>query len=99
MQTQKMGSLYKLYCWGWKNGALECFPALLNGAMKRSLSGWKVHSDLLEIISSFSNACFPLFQHWLLSIFLYYRQGFAEGAEWKRSQVKGSEWTQNQTEC
>jgi hypothetical protein len=24
--------------------------------MKRSLRGWKVHSDLLEIISSFSNA-------------------------------------------
>ena len=65
MQTQKMGSLYKFYCWGWKNGALEHFS---------------------------------LFQHWLLSIFLYYRRGFAEGSEWKQSQIKGSKWTQNQME-
>lgn len=65
MQTQKMGSLYKLYCWGWRNGALRCFP---------------------------------LFQHGLLSIFLYYRQGFAEGSKWKQSQIQGSEWTQNQME-
>ncbi|MBD1867462.1 hypothetical protein H6F93_02025 [Leptolyngbya sp. FACHB-671] len=65
MQTQKMGSLYKLYCWGWKNGVLECFPVS---------------------------------QHWLLSIFLYYRRGFAEGSEWRRRQMEGSRWRQNQME-
>lgn len=65
MQTQKMGSLYKLYCWGWKNGALKCFPS---------------------------------FQHWLLSVFLYYRRGFAEGAEWRRSQIEGLKQRRNQME-
>jgi hypothetical protein len=66
MQTQKMGSLYKLYCWGWKNGSLKCF----------SLS-----------------------QHWLLSLFFYYRQGFAEGLKWRQSQVEESERKQNQMGC
>ena len=66
MQAQKMGSLYKLYCWGWRNSSLRCF----------SLS-----------------------QHLLLSIFLYYRQGFAAGTEWKRSQIEDSEWRQNQMDC
>lgn len=32
--------------------------------------------------------CFSLLQHWLLSIFLYYRQGFAKGTEWKQNQIK-----------
>lgn len=55
MHIQRMGSLYKLYCLGWRNGSLKCFPPL---------------------------------QHWLLSIFLYYRRGFAEGSEWRQNQMK-----------
>ncbi|BAU12404.1 hypothetical protein LEP3755_29330 [Leptolyngbya sp. NIES-3755] len=55
MQIQRMGSLYRLYCWGWRNGSLSCFPLL---------------------------------QHWLFSIFFYYRQGFAAGSEWRRNQLK-----------
>ncbi|MDV2997335.1 MAG: hypothetical protein N4J56_007040 [Chroococcidiopsis sp. SAG 2025] len=31
-------------------------------------------------------------QHWLLSIFLYYRRGFAEGSEWsKHNRVNNQE--------
>lgn len=55
MHIQRMGSLYKLYCLGWRNGSLKCFPPL---------------------------------QHWLLSIFLYYRRGFAEGSQWRQNQMK-----------
>ena len=28
--------------------------------------------------------CFPLLQHWLLSIFLYYRRGYNEGSQWRQ---------------
>ncbi len=28
MPIQQMGFLYKLYCMGWKNGSLKCFPTL-----------------------------------------------------------------------
>ena len=28
--------------------------------------------------------CLPPLQHWLLSIFLYYRRGYTEGSEWKQ---------------
>jgi hypothetical protein len=49
--VEPMGYLYKLYCMGWKNGSLKCFPIL---------------------------------QHWLLSIFLYYRLGYSQGFEWKQ---------------
>ncbi len=28
--------------------------------------------------------CFPAFQHWLLSIFFYYRIGFSEGSQWRQ---------------
>ena len=55
MHIQRMGSLYKLYCLGWRNGSLKCFPPL---------------------------------QHWLLSIFLYYRRGFTEASEWRQNQMK-----------
>lgn len=55
MHIQRMGALYQLYCLGWRNGSLKCFPPL---------------------------------QHWLLSIFLYYRQGFKEGSEWRQNQMK-----------
>jgi hypothetical protein len=41
---------------------------------------------------------FSLSQHWLLSIFLHYRRGFAEGSKWRQSQVEGSESQQNQME-
>lgn len=51
MPIQQMGFLYKLYCMGWKNGSLKCFPT-------------------------------P--QHWLLSIFLYYRKGYVEGSKWRQ---------------
>ena len=27
---------------------------------------------------------FPLLQHWLLSIFLYYRRGYIEGSQWRQ---------------
>lgn len=36
--------------------------------------GWK-HGSL---------KCFSLLQHWLLSIFLYYRQGYRQGSQWKQ---------------
>lgn len=55
MAIQRMGSLYKLYCLGWRNGSLKCFPPL---------------------------------QHWLLSVFLHYRRGFAEGSHWRQNQMK-----------
>lgn len=55
MHIQQMGSLYKLYCLGWRNGSLKCLPPL---------------------------------QHWLLSIFLYYRRGFTEASEWRQNQIK-----------
>ncbi len=29
--------------------------------------------------------CFSSLQHWLLSIFLYYRQGYSEGSQWKQN--------------
>lgn len=51
MPIQQMGFLSKLYCIGWKNGSLKCFPT-------------------------------P--QHWLLSIFLYYRKGYLEGSKWRQ---------------
>lgn len=35
-----------------------------------------------------STASFPVLQHWLLSLFFYYRRGFAEAAEWKYEQMK-----------
>lgn len=54
MHIQRMGSLYKLYCLGWRNGSLKHLPPL---------------------------------QHWLLSIFLHYRRGFAEGYKWKQNQM------------
>jgi len=28
--------------------------------------------------------CLPALQHWLLSIFLYYRRGYTEGSEWRQ---------------
>jgi hypothetical protein len=34
-----------------------------------------------------SSQSFPLLQHWLLSIFFYYRQGFAEARKWKLEQL------------
>jgi hypothetical protein len=30
---------------------------------------------------------FSLLYHWVLSLFFYYRQGFAEGTEWKQAQI------------
>lgn len=30
----------------------------------------------------------PSLQHWLLSIFLLYRRGFAEGSKWRQNQMK-----------
>lgn len=51
MYVQKMGFLYKLYCIGWKNGSLKCFPLL---------------------------------QHGLLSIFVYYRRGYIAGSHWRQ---------------
>lgn len=32
--------------------------------------------------------CFSPLQHGLLSIFLYYRRGFAERAKWRRNQME-----------
>lgn len=29
--------------------------------------------------------CFSSLQNWLLSIFLYYRQGYSEGSQWKQN--------------
>lgn len=55
MHIQRMGSLYKLYCLGWRNGSLKYLSPL---------------------------------QHWLLSIFLHYRRGFAEGYKWQQNQMK-----------
>ncbi|PSB28594.1 hypothetical protein [Chlorogloea sp. CCALA 695] len=55
---EPMGYLYKLYCMGWKNGSLKCFPVL---------------------------------QHWLLSIFFCYRRGYSQGFEW-RQQKKLKVW-------
>ena len=28
--------------------------------------------------------CFPVLQHWLLNIFLYYRRGYIEGLQWRQ---------------
>ena len=28
--------------------------------------------------------CFPVLQHWLLSIFFYYRRGYIEGSQWRQ---------------
>lgn len=28
--------------------------------------------------------CLPVLQHWLLSIFIYYRRGYTEGFEWRQ---------------
>lgn len=55
MHSEQMGSLYKLYCLGWRNGSTKTFSPLL---------------------------------HKLLSIFLYYRRGFAAGMEWEQEQMK-----------
>jgi hypothetical protein len=30
----------------------------------------------------------PPVQHWLLSIFLYYRQGYSEGTQWRQDDFK-----------
>lgn len=54
MQSDRMGSLYKLYCIGWRNGSIKQFSQL---------------------------------QHGLLSLFFYYRRGFAEAVEWRQNQV------------
>ncbi len=54
---EPMGYLYKLYCMGWKNGSLKCFPVL---------------------------------QHWLLSIFLYYRRGYTKGFQWRQQHYLAS---------
>lgn len=55
MHIQCMGSLYQLYCLGWRNGSLKYLSPL---------------------------------QHWLLSIFLHYRRGFADGSQWRQNQMK-----------
>lgn len=34
MQTERMGFLYKLYCLGWRNGAMQGSPALQYGLLK-----------------------------------------------------------------
>lgn len=35
--------------------------------------------------------CLPLAHHWLLSSFLYYRRGYAEGCEWvKEYRLEGN---------
>jgi hypothetical protein len=28
--------------------------------------------------------CLPTFQHWLLSIFFYYRKGYTEASQWRQ---------------
>jgi hypothetical protein len=30
----------------------------------------------------------PPLQHWLLSIFLYYRRGYSEGSQWRQDSFK-----------
>lgn len=52
MHIQRMGSLYKLYCLGWRNGSLQCFPPLQHWllsiffttveASQRDLSGSRI---------------------------------------------------------
>jgi hypothetical protein len=37
---------------------------------------------------------FSLLQHGLLIIFLYYRQGFAEGLKWRQKQIEDSKCKQ-----
>lgn len=35
--------------------------------------------------------CLPFAQHWLLSLFLYYRRGFVESSEWvKEHHLEGN---------
>lgn len=42
--------------------------------------GWRssLHSNL------------PIVQHWIFSLFLYYRRGFAEGSEWVKESSSAS---------